>query len=101
LEQEFLDLSLGETMSAHDWRDRIGDFCVANYLVEFNEMHLLRYSTRVRDLSRLFVWSISRVARNPISGLVALHLEARSISPYAQLGSTLTISGERDSSRWR
>jgi len=28
----FLRLCLGETMSAHDWRDGIGDFCVANYL---------------------------------------------------------------------
>jgi hypothetical protein len=31
-EQEFLDLFRAETVSAYDWRDRIGDFCVADYL---------------------------------------------------------------------
>jgi hypothetical protein len=49
-EQGFLRLSLGETMSAHDWRDGIGDFCVANYLSELNPVHLVKYSTPVPDL---------------------------------------------------
>jgi hypothetical protein len=40
-EQGFLRLSLGETMSAHDWRDGIGHFCVADYLAELNQVHLL------------------------------------------------------------
>src|SRR5512132_1979399 len=29
-EQEFLGLFRAETVSAYDWRDRIGDFCVAD-----------------------------------------------------------------------
>ena len=45
-EQEFFGLLLGETMSAYDWRDRIGDFCVADYLAEFDTVHVMRYSTR-------------------------------------------------------
>jgi hypothetical protein len=32
-------------VSAHDWRDRIGDFCVADYLEELDTMHVMRYST--------------------------------------------------------
>jgi hypothetical protein len=32
-------------MSAHDWRDGIGDFCVADHLAELNEVHLVRHST--------------------------------------------------------
>jgi hypothetical protein len=31
-EQEFFALFLGETVSAYNWSDRIGDFCVADYL---------------------------------------------------------------------
>jgi hypothetical protein len=45
-EQEFLGLFLGETVSAYDWRDRIGDFCVAEYLAELDTVHVMRYSTR-------------------------------------------------------
>ena len=36
-EQEFLGLFLGETVSAYDWRDHIGDFCVADYLAELDK----------------------------------------------------------------
>ena len=54
-EQNFLGFSLGETMSAHDWSDGISDFCVADYLAELNEVHLVRYSTPVLDLASLFV----------------------------------------------
>jgi hypothetical protein len=46
-EQEFLGLFLGETVSAYDRRDRIGNFCVADYLAELNTVHLVRYSTRL------------------------------------------------------
>ena len=49
-EQGFLGLSLGQTMSAHDWRDGIGHFCVAHYLAELNQVHLVKYSTPVLDL---------------------------------------------------
>ena len=45
-EQEFLDLFRAETVSAYDWRDRIGDFCVADYLVEHYTVHAVKYSTR-------------------------------------------------------
>src|SRR5947209_18979719 len=45
-EQEFFGLFLGETVSAYDWRDRIGDFCVADYLAELDKVHVMRYSTR-------------------------------------------------------
>jgi hypothetical protein len=45
-EQEFFGLFLGETVSAHNWRDRIGDFCVADYLAELDTVHVMRYSTR-------------------------------------------------------
>src|SRR4029450_4365340 len=44
-EQEFLGLFRGEMMSAYNWRDRIGDFCVADYLVEHYTVHVVRYST--------------------------------------------------------
>jgi hypothetical protein len=44
-EQEFLDLFRAETVSAYDWRDRIGDFCVADYLEEFDAVHVMGYST--------------------------------------------------------
>jgi hypothetical protein len=29
-------------MSAHDWRDGIGHFCVADYLAELDDMHLCK-----------------------------------------------------------
>ncbi len=45
-EQEFLDLFRAETVSAYDGRDRIGDFCVTDYLEEFDTVHVMRYSTR-------------------------------------------------------
>jgi hypothetical protein len=45
-EQEFFGLFLGETVSAYNWRDRIGDFCVADYLEEFDTVHVRRYPTR-------------------------------------------------------
>jgi hypothetical protein len=45
-EQEFRGLFLGETMSAHNWRDRVGDFCVADYLAEHYMVHVMSYSTR-------------------------------------------------------
>jgi hypothetical protein len=38
-EQEFLRLFLGETMAAYRWRDRIGDFCVADYLSKLDTVH--------------------------------------------------------------
>src|SRR4029450_12945770 len=44
-EQEFFGLFLGETVSTYNWRDRIGDFCVADYLEELDTMHVMRYST--------------------------------------------------------
>src|ERR1043166_10139984 len=50
-EQEFLGLSLGQTMSAHHWRDGIGDFCVADYLAELNQVHLLGHYTPNRGCS--------------------------------------------------
>src|SRR5512132_1035672 len=46
-EQEFLGLFRGEMVSAYDWRDRIGDFCVADYLAEHYMVHVVRYSTRL------------------------------------------------------
>ena len=51
-EQEFFGLFLGETVSAYDWRDRIGDFCVADYLAELDTVHVMRYSTRFSLHSR-------------------------------------------------
>ena len=45
-EQEFLGLFGAETVSSYDWRDRVGDFCVADYLAELNTVHVMRYSTR-------------------------------------------------------
>ena len=45
-EQEFFGLFLGETVSAYNWRDRVGDFCVADYLAEHYTVHVMRYSTR-------------------------------------------------------
>jgi hypothetical protein len=41
-EQEFFGLFRAETVSAYDWRDRIGDFCVADYLVELDTVHVVR-----------------------------------------------------------
>jgi hypothetical protein len=41
-EQEFLGLFRAETVSAYDWRDRIGDFCIAEYLVELDTVHVVR-----------------------------------------------------------
>jgi hypothetical protein len=29
-------------VSAYDWRDRIGDFCVAEYLAELDTVHVVR-----------------------------------------------------------
>ena len=46
-EQEFLGLFRAETVSAYDWRDRIGGFCVADYLAELDIVHVMRYSTRL------------------------------------------------------
>jgi hypothetical protein len=40
-EQEFLGLFRVETVSAYDWRDRIGDFCVADYLAELDMVHVM------------------------------------------------------------
>ena len=56
-EQGFRSLILGEAMSADDCRDGIGDLCVADYLAEFDEVHLMGYSTPVLDMRLLFVWS--------------------------------------------
>ena len=56
-EQGFRSLILGEAMSADDCRDGIGDLCVADYLAQFDEVHLLGYSTPVLDIRLLFVWS--------------------------------------------
>jgi hypothetical protein len=44
-DQEFFGLFRAETVPAYDWRDRIGDFCVADYLEEFDTVHVMRYST--------------------------------------------------------
>jgi hypothetical protein len=44
-EQGFLGLFLGQTMSAQDRKDGMCDLCVANYLAEFNPVHLSQYST--------------------------------------------------------
>jgi hypothetical protein len=33
-------------VSAYDGIDRIGDFCVADYLAELDTVHVVRYSTR-------------------------------------------------------
>ena len=41
-EQEFLGLFRVEMVSAYDWRDRIGDFRVADYLVELDTVHVVR-----------------------------------------------------------
>ena len=45
-DQEFFGLFFGETVSAYNWRDRIGDFCVADYLAELDTVHVMGYSTR-------------------------------------------------------
>jgi hypothetical protein len=45
-DQESLGLFLGKTVSAYNWRDHIGDFCVAEYLAELDIVHVMRYSTR-------------------------------------------------------
>jgi len=45
-DQEFFGLFRGEMVFAYDWRDRIGDFCVADYLVEHYTVHVVKYSTR-------------------------------------------------------
>jgi hypothetical protein len=44
-------------MSVHDRRDGIGDFCVADYLAEFDEVHLVRHYTPVLDVRWSFVCS--------------------------------------------
>ena len=49
-EQGFFDLSFGETMSAHHSEDDVGDFCVADYLVEQNVVHLSDTLHQSRDL---------------------------------------------------
>lgn len=46
-EQEFFDPFLGETVSAYNRRDRVGDFCVADYLAKIDTVHVMRYSTRL------------------------------------------------------
>ena len=52
-EQEFLGLFRAETVSAYDWRDRIGDFCIAEYLVELDTVHVVRlFYTIILHLSR-------------------------------------------------
>ena len=43
-DQEFFGLFRAETVFAHDWRDRIGDFCVADYLAELDTVHRVRYA---------------------------------------------------------
>jgi len=58
-EQGILCLFFGEMMSAHDRRDDVGDFCVADYLAELDQVHGVRYSTLVLDVWRLFVWCVS------------------------------------------
>jgi hypothetical protein len=47
-DQEFFDLFRGETVSAYNWRDRIGDLCVADYLAQLDTVHVMRYSIRPR-----------------------------------------------------
>jgi hypothetical protein len=46
-EQEFLGLFRGEMVFAYDWRDRVRDFCVADYLAEHYTVHVVRYSTLI------------------------------------------------------
>ena len=41
-EQEFFGLFRAEMVSAYDWRNRIGDFRVADYLVELDTVHVVR-----------------------------------------------------------
>jgi len=68
-DQEFFGLLLGETVSVYDWRDRIGDFCVADYLAELDTVHVMRYSTRFSPhLERLRAFTDLR-ARGKTSGL--------------------------------
>ena len=40
-EQEFFGLFRAEKVSAYDWRDRVGDFCVADYLAERDTVHVM------------------------------------------------------------
>jgi len=44
-DQKIFGLFRAETVSAYDWRDRIGDLCVAEYLAQLDTVHLVRYST--------------------------------------------------------
>jgi hypothetical protein len=39
VEQGLLNVFLREMMFAHDWGDRIRDFCVADNLTELNKVH--------------------------------------------------------------
>jgi hypothetical protein len=57
LKQRCRGLLLGEAMSAHDSGDGIGDLRVADYLAEFDEVHVMAYPTPVLDIRLLFVWS--------------------------------------------
>jgi hypothetical protein len=89
-EQDFLRLSLSEPMSAHDWGDGIGHFCVMKYLVEFNPMH------PGNTLHEFWSLAFRYFFRPPDApDVICVFLNA-----YAQLGSTLTISGERDAALW-
>lgn len=55
--QRFFGLFRGEAMSAYNWRDRVGDFCVADYLAEHDTVHVMRYSTRFSlRLNRTSSW---------------------------------------------
>ena len=56
-EQAFLGLFLGQAISAHDCRDGIGDFCVADYLAECDEVDLILYTSS--RFTGLFIWSRS------------------------------------------
>jgi hypothetical protein len=40
-EQGFLGVFFGEMIPVQDWGNGMSHFCVANYLVKFNPMHLV------------------------------------------------------------
>jgi hypothetical protein len=84
-EQEFLGLFRAETVSAYDWRDRMGDFCVADYLAKLDTVHVRRYSTR-------FSLHLRRTSSCPAKTLcITLRLSDRGLSlPLALSGPRLT-----------
>jgi hypothetical protein len=63
-EQEFLDLFRAETVSAYDWRDRIGDFCVADYLAElYDARDEIFYTKSVSTCAAIYSHAPARCLR--------------------------------------